>query len=133
MKRVLMTDHSILSATENRCLNCGNDSPCSCTEPMPAAEVYARHRERQAAAAGQRYEPHCDCINGHVQMISDPSGRWLLADDSASSIVQQMPEAARIAEATVVEAALKWWEGRVARDQAERDLCVALSALERRG
>ena len=60
MKRVLMTDHSILSATENRCLNCGNDSPCSCTEPMPAAEVYARHRERQAAAAGQRYEPHCD-------------------------------------------------------------------------
>ncbi|WP_423212277.1 Lar family restriction alleviation protein [Paracoccus yeei] len=92
MKRVLMTDHSILSATENRCLNCGNDSPCSCTEPMPAAEVYARHRERQAAAAGQRYEPHCDCNGGHVQMMSDPSGRWLLADDSASSIVQQMPE-----------------------------------------
>lgn len=94
MKRVLMTDHSILSATENRCLNCGNDSPCSCTEPMPAAEVYARHRERQAAAAGQRYEPHCDCTNGHVQMMSDPSGRWLLADDAPSSIVQQMPEAA---------------------------------------
>ena len=94
MKRVLMTDHSIRPATENRCLNCGNDSPCSCTEPMPAAEVYARHRERQAAAAGQRYEPHCDCNGGHVQMMSDPSGRWLLADDSASSIVQHMPEAA---------------------------------------
>lgn len=85
--------------TENRCLNCGNDSPCNCTEPMPAGEVYARHRERQAAAAGQRYEPHCDCNNGHVQMMSDPSGRWLLADDSASSIVQQMPDPPRIAEA----------------------------------
>lgn len=38
-----------------------------------------------------RYEPHCDCLGGHVDMIPDPNGRWCRADDP-SGIVQQMPE-----------------------------------------
>ena len=45
-----------------------------------------------------RYEPHCDCLGGHVSMRPDPNGRWCRADDpravadDPSGIVQQMPE-----------------------------------------
>lgn len=45
-----------------------------------------------------RYEPHCDCLGGHVSMVPDPNGRWCRADeggavaDDPSGIVQQMPE-----------------------------------------
>ena len=45
-----------------------------------------------------RYEPHCDCLGGHVSMIPDPNGRWCRGDDpravadDPSGIVQQMPE-----------------------------------------
>lgn len=45
-----------------------------------------------------RYEPHCDCLGGHVTMVPDPNGRWCRADDphpvadDPSGIVQQMPE-----------------------------------------
>ena len=49
----------------------------------------------------RRLGPDGDCTNGNVQMMSDPSGRGLLADDSPSSIVQQMPDPARIAEAAI--------------------------------
>ena len=47
-----------------------------------------------------RYEPHCDCLGGHVSMVPDPNGRWCRADDpravadDPSGIVQQMPEGA---------------------------------------
>ena len=27
-----------------------------------------------------RYEPHCDCLGGHVSMLPDPNGRWCRAD-----------------------------------------------------
>ncbi|WP_314188815.1 hypothetical protein [Paracoccus yeei] len=27
-----------------------------------------------------RYEPHCDCLGGHVSMVPDPNGRWCRAD-----------------------------------------------------
>lgn len=30
-----------------------------------------------------RYEPHCDCLGGHVSMVPDPNGRWCRADDMA--------------------------------------------------
>ena len=45
-----------------------------------------------------RYEPHCDCLGGHVTMLPDPNGRWCRATDpravadDPSGIVQQMPE-----------------------------------------
>ena len=28
-----------------------------------------------------RYEPHCDCLGGHVSMVPDPNGRWCRADE----------------------------------------------------
>ncbi len=28
-----------------------------------------------------RYEPHCDCLGGHVSMLLDPNGRWCRADE----------------------------------------------------
>lgn len=27
-----------------------------------------------------RYEPHCDCLGGHVSMVPDPNGRWCRAE-----------------------------------------------------
>lgn len=51
----------------------------------------------QDGGAAVRYEPHCDCLGGHVSMRPDPNGRWCptnpraVADDP-SGIVQQMPE-----------------------------------------
>ncbi|WP_423212280.1 hypothetical protein [Paracoccus yeei] len=27
-----------------------------------------------------RYEPHCDCLGGHVSMLPDPNGRWCRAE-----------------------------------------------------
>jgi len=42
-------------APETRCLNCGNDSPCGCSEPMPAADAYAAQTTVEA-----RYKPLSD-------------------------------------------------------------------------
>lgn len=45
-----------------------------------------------------RYEPHCDCLGGHLDMRPDPNGQWCRAEDphpvadDPSGIVQQMPE-----------------------------------------
>mgnify|MGYP001762677240 FL=1 len=33
-----------------------------------------------------RYEPHCDCLGGHVSMASDPNGRWCRADEGWKDI-----------------------------------------------
>lgn len=33
-----------------------------------------------------RYEPHCDCLGGHVSMIPDPNGRWCRADEGWQDI-----------------------------------------------
>lgn len=30
----------------------------------------------QDGGAAVRYEPHCDCLGGHVSMVPDPNGRW---------------------------------------------------------
>ena len=60
-----------MTQQDNTCLTCGEDSPCGCDKPMPAAETYAKHRDQT-----ERFEPYCDCLGGHVQMIPDPNGRW---------------------------------------------------------
>ena len=55
-------------------------------------------KPQDGGPAMTRYEPHCDCLGGHVDMIPDPNGRWCRADDpravadDPSGIVQQMPE-----------------------------------------
>ena len=33
-----------------------------------------------------RYEPHCDCLGGHVSMRPDPNGRWRRADEGWKDI-----------------------------------------------
>ena len=33
-----------------------------------------------------RYEPHCDCLGGHVSMIPDPNGRWCRADEGIAEM-----------------------------------------------
>ena len=55
-------------------------------------------KPQDGGAVMTRYEPHCDCLGGHVSMVPDPNGRWCRADDpravadDPSGIVQQMPE-----------------------------------------
>ena len=50
----------------------------------------------QDGGAAVRYEPHCDCLGGHVSMVPDPNGRWCRADapravaDDPRGIVQQV-------------------------------------------
>ena len=34
----------------------------------------------QDGGAAVRYEPHCDCLGGHVSMRPDPNGRWCRAE-----------------------------------------------------
>lgn len=33
-----------------------------------------------------RYEPHCDCLGGHVSMVPDPNGRWCRAESRTISL-----------------------------------------------
>lgn len=33
-----------------------------------------------------RYEPHCDCLGGHVSMVPDPNGRWCRAEGRMISL-----------------------------------------------
>lgn len=33
-----------------------------------------------------RYEPHCDCLGGHVSMVPDPNGRWCRADEDSAEM-----------------------------------------------
>ena len=35
----------------------------------------------QDGGAAVRYEPHCDCLGGHVSMCPDPNGRWCRANE----------------------------------------------------
>ena len=35
-----------------------------------------------------RYEPHCDCLGGHVSMVPDPNGLWCRADDPRAVATQ---------------------------------------------
>lgn len=55
-------------------------------------------KPQDGGPAMTRYEPHCDCLGGHVSMVPDPNGRWCRADDpravadDPSGIVQQVPE-----------------------------------------
>ncbi|ATQ56172.1 hypothetical protein [Paracoccus yeei] len=46
-----------MSAAHIKCLNCGGMSPCGCTEPMPAAEVYAQRRAEATGADAQANVP----------------------------------------------------------------------------
>lgn len=36
-----------------------------------------------------RYEPHCDCLGGHVSMVPDPNGRWCRADEGGDDLVMK--------------------------------------------
>ena len=40
----------------------------------------------QDGGAAVRYEPHCDCLGGHVSMVPDPNGRWCRADEGWQDI-----------------------------------------------
>ena len=67
----------------------------------------------QDGGAAVRYEPHCDCLGGHVSMIPDPNGQWCRADDphpvadDPSGIVQQMPEGDEVIARRATEADLR--------------------------
>jgi len=62
-----------MTETPERCLNCGNDSPCSCSEPMPAA---SKIRWPQATT--------------EVFVTTDAEGRWI-ADCQAGVYDEDMP------------------------------------------
>ncbi|ARC35495.1 hypothetical protein A6J80_03070 [Paracoccus yeei] len=38
-----------------------------------------------------RYEPHCDCLGGHVSMLPDPNGRWCRAEEGWQDISKKKP------------------------------------------
>ena len=37
-------------------------------------------KPQDGGAVMTRYEPHCDCLGGHVSMLPDPNGLWCRAE-----------------------------------------------------
>ena len=43
-------------------------------------------KPQDGGAVMTRYEPHCDCLGGHVSMRPDPNGRWCRAAEGWQDI-----------------------------------------------
>lgn len=49
-----------------------------------------------------RYEPYCDCLGGHAQMIPDPNGRWCRAGGGTTAERDLLQRAVDLIEGDLV-------------------------------